>query len=251
MTNPFRLEGHVGIVTGGGSGLGLAIAQCYIEAGGKVMVVGQNADKLNRAVAQLGDSATSLQADVTDAQAAEQIVDATLSAYGRIDTVVNNAGNHLKKPFGDTSADEFRGVMEVHVTAAFNLTRAALPALGKSSGSVIYLASMASYLSVPEIVAYTTAKSAVLGLVRATAAEVSSDGIRANGIAPGWITSPMTEGALGQDPARKAKIIGRTPMGRMGQPQDIGNAATYLASPAAGFVNGHVLAVDGGAVTGF
>ncbi|MEP0521877.1 MAG: glucose 1-dehydrogenase [Hyphomicrobiales bacterium] len=251
MSDPFRLDGRVAVITGGGSGLGLAIARCYVDAGAKVLIVGQTASKLDIAIEKLGENARAHRADVTASDSADGIINAACEAFGQLDIVVNNAGTHLKKPFEETSSNEFRDVLDVHVTAAFDLTRAALPFLRVRGGSVIYLASMASYLTIPQVVAYTAAKSAVLGLVRATAAEVSEDGVRANGIAPGWITSPMTEAALGNDPARKAKIMSRTPMGRMGEDTDIGWAATYLASEAAGFVNGHVLAVDGGAVTGF
>jgi gluconate 5-dehydrogenase len=191
-------------------------------------------------------------ADITNPKAAEQAVDACKERLGGLNILVNNAGNHVKKPLMETSTDDMQSVLDVHVMAAFNLTRLSVPLIAaEEGGSILFIASMASYLSIPQIIGYSAAKSAVLGLVRGTAAEVGAQGIRVNAIAPGWITSAMTEKALNSDPQRKQKILSRTPLGGMGEAADIGWAATYLSSTAAGFVTGHILAVDGGAVNGF
>ena len=123
--------------------------------------------------------------------------------------------------------------------------------LERGHGSILFTASMASLMGIPLVVAYSAAKAAHLGMVRALAAEVSGRGVRVNAIAPGWIDSAMSRQALDNDPARKAKIIGRTPMGTLGDPEDVGWAAVYLCSPAAKFVTGTVLPVDGGASIGF
>lgn len=252
MTNtPFDLTGKVAVITGGGSGIGLGIAECFVASGATVLLVGQTESKLQTAVEQLGQNASYFVANVTDETACQSVVDHCLTSLGGLDILVNNAGNHLKKPLTETSQSDMQAVLDVHVLAAFNLTRMALPTLAARGGNVLFIASMASYLSIPQVIGYTAAKSAVLGLVRGTAAEAGPLGVRVNAIAPGWISSAMTDAALNNDPPRKAKILSRTPLGGMGEATDIGWAATYLSSPAAKFVTGQVLAVDGGAVSGF
>jgi len=250
--SPFDLAGKNAIVTGGGSGIGFGIAKSLVDAGAKVMIVGQQEAKLQQAVAELGDRSAYQVADITDEKSVEALVQATVAKMGSIEILVNNAGNHIKKPIPEMSVEDVQTVLDVHVLAAYSLTKHVSSVMDGAAGcSILYIASMASYLSIPNIIGYTTAKSAVLGLVRGSAAELSPDGIRVNGIAPGWIETPMSQKALAGDPERKQKILSRTPMARFGDPSDIGHAAAYLASDAAGFVNGHVLAVDGGAVSGF
>jgi gluconate 5-dehydrogenase len=158
----------------------------------------------------------------------------------------------LKKPAVDTSPDEFQAVLQTHVVAAFALTRAVLPGMtARGHGNILFTASMTSLFGIPLVVAYSAAKAAYLGMVRSLAAEVSGQGVRVNAVAPGWIESDMLRQALSGDPERAKKVLGRTPMGRLGEPDDIGWAATYLCSPAAKFVTGVVLPVDGGASIGF
>lgn len=254
MSNPtvFSLEGSIALITGGGSGLGFAMAQCFLKAGAKVVIAGQTEEKLIGAVAALGKNVSYQVANVNDVQAVTDLISAMEAHHGGLDILNNNAGNHVKKPIDAVSSADFRSVLDTHVVAAFDLTRAALPLLRQSSNaSVLFVASMASYLSIPSIIGYTAAKAAVLGLVRAAAAELGPENIRVNAIAPGWISSPMTDKALSTDRARKAKVLSRTPLGRMGEADDIGWAAVYLSSPAAKFVHGHTLIVDGGAVSGF
>jgi gluconate 5-dehydrogenase len=138
------------------------------------------------------------------------------------------------------------------VLGAHALTRAILPGMIKRQhGNILFTASMASLFGIPKVVAYSAAKSAYVGMVRCLATEVSAHNVRVNAIAPGWIESEMLHQALAGDPARKAKIIGRTPMARFGEPEDIGWAAVYLCSAAGKFITGVVLPVDGGASIGF
>ena len=159
---------------------------------------------------------------------------------------------HLKKPSTETSDAEFAAVMQTHVFGAFALTReAGRRMVARKSGSVLFTASMASLMGLPLVVAYSAAKSAYVGMVRSLATEWGQHGVRVNAIAPGWIGSPMLDAALAGDPARKAKILERTPLNTFGEPDDIGWAAVYLCSPAAKFITGVVLPVDGGAAIGF
>ncbi len=249
----FSLAGETALITGGGTGLGLGIATCLAAAGARVVLVGRREAELAKAASGIGPAASRVAHDITRLESAPELLRAAeRAAGGPVTILVNNAGIHLKKPAVETSPEEFQSVLTTHVCAAHALTRAALPGmLERGHGSILFTASMASFLGVPLVFAYTAAKSAYLGMTRALAAEVSSQGIRVNAIAPGWIESPMLRKALDGDEARSRKILGRTPSGRFGEAADIGWAAVYLCSPAAKFVTGAVLPVDGGASIGF
>jgi len=248
MKDEFSLKGETALITGGGTGLGLGIATCFAEAGAKVVLVGRRADVLEKAAAKIGKAAFVERHDVTKLDGAETLVKRAEQRAGPISILVNNAGVHLKKPAVDTSPAEFETVMQTHVAAAFSLTRAVLPGMiERKHGSVLFIASMTSFLGIPLVVAYASAKSAHLGMTRPLAAEVARHGVRVNAIAPGWIESDMLRQALSNDTARTKKILDRTPMNRFGAVEDIGLAATYLCSPAAKFITGVILPVDGGA----
>lgn len=252
MIHPFSLDKETAIITGGGSGLGLGIARCFIQAGARVILVGRRREELAKTCDELGGNAFFVAQDITDFDGTEEAFGKLVSQHGPPTILVNNAGTHLKKMAVDTRPDEFETVMRTHITAAHNLNRLALPGmLERSHGNILFIASMASFIGVPQVIAYSAAKSACLGMVRTLAAEVSSRGVRVNAIAPGWIQSPMLERALDGDPARRTKILGRTPMECFGSTEDIGWAATFLCSPSAKFITGTVLPVDGGASIGF
>jgi gluconate 5-dehydrogenase len=148
--------------------------------------------------------------------------------------------------------EEFQAVLDTHVLGSLSVTRAVAPAMmERRSGAILFMASMTSFIGMPNVVAYSAAKSAYAGMVRALACELGGHNIRVNAVAPGWIETPMLHKALDGDAPRAARILARTPMARFGEPADIGNAAVYLCSRAGGFVNGVVLPVDGGASIGF
>ena len=246
--NVFSLQGETALITGGGSGLGLGIASCFVQAGAEVVLVGRRQDVLENAVKQLGSSARCIVHDVTELERAEDLI----AKAGAVSILVNNAGLHLKKAAHETTPAEFGAVIQTHVAAAHSLTAAALPGMiARRHGSILFTASMTSLIGMPLVVAYSAAKSAYVGMTRALAAEVSRNGVRVNAIAPGWIESEMLHRALDNAPERSAKLLSRTPMARFGEPEDIGWAATYLCSPAARFVTGVVLPIDGGASIGF
>jgi gluconate 5-dehydrogenase len=248
----FRLDGQTALITGGGTGLGLGMARSLIAAGARVVLVGRRKEKLAQAKDDLGQNAFTLVGDVTRLAGSEELVRSVEKMAGPISILINNAGIHLKKPAEQTMDEEFAGVLQTHVFGAFALTReVGRRMLERGSGSILFIASMASFMGVPNIVAYTTAKTACVGLVRALATEWGARGVRVNAIAPGWIESDMLEQALSGDPARRAKILSRTPLGCFGKPDDIGWAAVYLSSPAARFITGVVLPVDGGAAQSF
>jgi gluconate 5-dehydrogenase len=252
MQQPFSLEGETALITGGGSGLGLGIASCFVEAGARVVLVGRRQDVLEKAAEELGDAASWEAHDLNHLDQAQALVDRVTKRVGEISILVNNAGVHLKKPAPEMTPEEFQAVLQTHVLAAFSLTRAVLPGMiARRHGSILFTASMTSLIGIPLVLAYSAAKSAYLGMVRSLATEVSPHGVRVNAVAPGWIESDMLRQALSGDPEREKKVLGRTPMNRFGEAQDIGWAATYLCSPAAKFVTGVVLPVDGGASVGF
>lgn len=252
MTNAFSLAGETALITGGGSGLGLGIAECFVDAGARVVLVGRRSETLQKAVNKIGPAATYEAHDITAIPENEDLIQRVVKRVGPISILVNNAGIHLKKAAVETTPEEFNSVLQTHVVAAFSLTRAVLPQMIKQKhGNILFTASMASLFGIPLVVAYSAAKSAYLGLVRTLATEVSPHGVRVNAVAPGWIESDMMQKALNGDPERPKKILSRTPLNCFGRVQDVGLAATYLCSPAARFVTGVVLPVDGGVSIGF
>lgn len=244
----FRIDGQRAVVTGGGSGLGFGIAKVFIEAGADVIIIGRNEEKLRQAQQQLGDRCQYKAFDVTKLQD----IPALVKEIGAVDILVNCAGVHLKKWALDVSDEEFLGVLNVHVMSVFALSREfAKLMVERGRGNIILISSMTAIMGMEQVVAYTTAKSAILGLQRSLVAELSPKGVRVNTIAPGWIDTPMFHQATDKDPQRKANILRRIPMKTFGQPEDIGYAALYFASPAGSYVNGVFLPVDAGASEAF
>jgi gluconate 5-dehydrogenase len=252
MTDAFSLQGQTALITGGGTGIGLGIARCFVRAGAKVVLTSRRADVLKRAATELGEAAVWEAHDVTAVDQAGEFVERVARRVGEVSILVNNAGVHLKKPAVQTTPAEFNAILQTHVVAAFSLTRSVLPGMiSRRQGSILFTASMASLFGIPQVVAYSAAKAAYLGMLRSLATEVSPHGVRVNAIAPGWIESDMMRNALDADPERSKRILERTPMNRFGTAEDIGWAATYLCSSAARFVTGVVLPVDGGVSIGF
>lgn len=250
--SPFDLSDQTALITGGGSGLGLAMARCFVAAGAQVVLVGRRESELKKACEEIGSGASMLVGDITQLKSAPILAEEAEHIGGPISILVNNAGVHLKKDAIETSDADFASVMNTHVFGAFALTREiGKRMLKRRSGCVLFTASMSSFMGVPKAVAYSAAKSAYLGMVRTLATEWGPHEVRVNGIAPGWISSDMLDASLSNDSCRRSKILSRTPMGRFGDADDIGWAAVYLASPAAKFVNGVVLPVDGGAAHSF
>jgi len=242
----------IALVTGGGSGLGLAIAEKFVQNDIFTVIVGRDMARLEKAAKALGPLCAPMACDLSKLDAIPGLVKQIMDKYGRIDILVNNAGINMKKNFEEVSDGEFLQIIQTNVIAVFALSREVVRGmLRNGGGAIINISSMASQYGIPKVIAYTASKSAIEGMTRAMAVELSPRGIRVNCIAPGFIATDMSAKALNGDTERMNKVMSRTPMGQMGAPSDIGDAALFLASDAAKYITGVVLPVDGGNSIGF
>jgi NAD(P)-dependent dehydrogenase (short-subunit alcohol dehydrogenase family) len=242
----------VAIVTGGGSGLGFAISKAFVNNNITTIIIGRDDNKLKSAKEQLGENGFYKTCDLSNLSSIPALIQNIITEFGQIDILVNNAGINMKKEFTEVTDEDFQKVISTNLCSVFSISREVVKQmLVKKSGCIINISSMAAQYGLPKVIAYSASKTAIDGMTRAMAVELSPNGIRVNAIAPGFIYSAMTEVALNSDPERKAKVFGRTPMGFMGQPEDIGAAALYLASDGAKYVTGVVLPIDGGNSIGF
>ena len=240
------------LITGGGSGIGLAIAEKFVTNGITTVIVGRDRQKLAAAAEKLGPLCHPVSADLNDLAAIPALVKKIIDAYGHIDILVNNAGINMKKEFTDVTDEDFDQILHTNLKAVFSISREVVKTmlpLGK--GNIINISSMASQYGIPKVIAYTASKSAIEGMTKAMAVELSPMGILVNCIAPGFIATDMSAKALNGDAERKQKVFSRTPLGRLGDPADIGDAALFLASDQAKYLTGVILPVDGGNSIGF
>jgi 2-deoxy-D-gluconate 3-dehydrogenase len=243
----FSLRGRTALVTGARRGIGAAIAAGYAAAGADLVLLARDAalEDTLEAIKENGSEATVITADFRDPTAVEKVA-ADLAAERQIDILVNNAGTIQRAPAVSTSSSDWQHVIDVNLNSTWAVTRpigAAMVARGE--GKIITIASLLSFQGGITVPAYTASKHAVAGLTKALANEWGPAGIQVNAIAPGYISTDNTT-ELRADPEREAAIRDRIPAGRWGRPEDVVGAAVFLASAAADYVNGHVLAVDGG-----
>lgn len=251
-SSDFDLSGKLALVTGGGSGLGFSIAQKFITYGARVIIAGRREDALQAAVAALGAGAVYKVCDLAELSTVPSFVEGLEKEFGAIDVLVNNAGINLKKNVLEVSDEDFAGVVRINQQAVFSLTREVAKKMAdRKRGSIIMISSMAAQYGIPKVIAYTASKSAVEGMTKALAVELSPLGLRINCIAPGFIETDMSAKALNNDPERKNRVLARTPMQHLGKPDDVGLAAVFLASDAAKYITGVILPVDGGNSIGF
>lgn len=242
----------IAIVTGGSSGIGFAIARKFSQQGIHTIILGRDEQKLNEAVALLGSNGEAIAFDVTNLNSIPELIKKIINQYGQVDVLVNNAGINLKKSALEVTDQEFQQILLTNLTSVFALTReVAKNMVAKKSGSIINISSMAAQYGLPGVVAYAASKTAIEGMTRTLAVELSPNNVRVNCIAPGFIATKMSATALNGDPERKQKVLSRTPMGRLGDPNDVANAAYFLASDDSTFITGTVVPVDGGNSIGF
>lgn len=245
---PRSLEGCVALVTGASRGIGRATALA-LAADGASVAVGYSsrpdaAEEVVAGVREHGVDAVALGADLTDAGAAAELVPRTLEALGRIDVLVNNAGLTRDGLVLRMSDQDWASVLAVDLTAAFALCRAALrPMVRQRSGRIVNVSSVAGVSGNPGQANYSAAKAGLIGLSKSLAKEVGSRGITVNAVAPGFVETDMTTGLEGPLVERLQSLI---PAGRLGRPEEVAAVIAFLCSPAAAYVNGHVLLVDGG-----
>ena len=248
ILDQFNLAGKVAIVTGASRGLGAGMAIGLAEAGADLVVVASSA-RLQETVEKikaLGRRCLGIQADLIDTKVIPQIVDATLKEYGRIDILINCAGIIRRAPAIEFSEKDWDDVIQINQKATFFLCQAAAREMVKQKkGKIINIASLLSFQGGIIVPSYTASKSAVAGLTKALANEWAPLGINVNAIAPGYMATEMTE-ALQKSAERAPAILARIPAGRWGTPEDMKGLAVFLASDAAEYLQGQVIAVDGG-----
>jgi len=244
----FSLPGRVAIVTGAGRGIGAATARTYAEAGADLVLAARTKEQLDAVaddIRAMGRRALVIPCDVNENEAVEDIVAQAMNEFGRIDVVVNNAGGSMPRPFMDTSAGYLERAFHFNVTTAFVLTKAAAPhMLASGSGAVVNISSAIGRLRDRGFVAYGTAKAALTHMTRLMAADLAPK-VRVNAIAVGSVATSALEIVLDNQEIHD-EMVRRTPVKRLGLPEDIAYCALYLASPAGSFVTGKLFEIDGG-----
>lgn len=247
MTISFDLSGKVALVTGANTGIGQAIAVALAEAGADVALAGRSAPTETLAlIAATGRRSLDIRADLSSTAPVAGVVEQVVAELGRIDILVNNAGIIRRNDLEAFTEEDWDAVVDTNLKTLFFLSQAAArPMIAQGSGKIVNIASLLSFQGGIRVPSYAAAKSGVAGVTKAMANELAAKGVQVNAIAPGYIATNNTA-ALQADETRNRQILERIPTGRWGSPEDIAGAAVFLASPAANYVTGHVLAVDGG-----
>lgn len=239
------------IVTGGNSGLGFATAKKLCDNGIKTYIIGRSKDKTEEACAEIGKNAIPVIFDLNNLDGIPAMI-AELTKEAPIDILVNNAGINLKKEFIDVTDEEFLSIIHTNLLSVFTISREVVKNMKEhKNGSIVNISSMASQYGIPKVIAYSASKGAIEAMTRAMAVELATFGIRVNCIAPGFIKTKMSAKALDSDPERKNKVLGRTPMGFLGEPDDVADAVYFYATAESKYVTGTILPVDGGNSIGF
>ncbi|MGQ7933795.1 glucose 1-dehydrogenase [Paraburkholderia sp. D1E] len=244
-------EGQVALVTGAGSGMGLATAKAFAEAGAAVVLADFNEETVRAAAQELvsdGHKAIAVRCDVADEAQVKEMVDATMSAFGRLDAAYNNAGiNSPVAETADASSEEYDRVMAINLRGVWNCMKYELLQMRKQgSGAIVNCSSLGGLVGIAGRGVYHASKHGVLGLTKSAGLEYAARGIRVNAICPGIIATPMVTGMIEREPEAMDALMKEQPIGRLGRPEEIASAVLWLCSPGASFVIGHALAVDGG-----
>jgi NAD(P)-dependent dehydrogenase (short-subunit alcohol dehydrogenase family) len=239
-----ELAGRAGIVTGGAQGIGRAITEAFVAAGARVAIL--DLTGAPEAAAEIAGENLGLPADVTDENGIEAAFAEVAETFGRLDFLINNAGVRSIHPILEHPLDVWRRTLEVDLTGTFICTQAAARLMiPRGGGRIVNIASIAGILPLKNRAPYNASKAGVIALTKSTAAELASQGIVCNAIAPGIIETPLSAEYF-RDEAMREILTSNAPVNRWGQPEDIANAALYLCGPASGFIHGHTLVVDGG-----
>lgn len=255
MTMPsLRLDGKVAIVTGGGGGLGTLASCAFAEAGADVVVTARHLDKCEATadkVRALGRKALAMSTDVTTSDQVRALVEATMRSFGRIDILFNNAGVTSPRSMEDSSEEEWLRVVDVNIKGTFLCTRAVVPAMkAQGGGAIINMGSILSQAGMANRSAYAVSKAGVASFTKSMAFELGPFGITVNALGPTVIVTDLNRELVRTQPQLYEALLARTPLKRLGQPEDIAGALVFLASPAARFITGQILFVDGGYTAG-
>ncbi len=245
-----RLKGRVAIVTGSSRGIGLGIARGFAREGADVVITSRHEESLAGPAEEMrgvGARVLSLVVDVAKPEDVERMVSRTMEEFGRIDVLVNNAGMPMVEPSEELALEKWQQTVDTNLTGSFLCAQAVgRVMLQQGSGSIINIASLTSYLGIPMRTAYSVTKSGVLGLTRTLASEWAPRGVRVNALAPGWIETDIMKGLIARGALDPQKLISRTPMGRIGTPEDLVGPAVFLATEDSAFITGQIIPVDGG-----
>lgn len=246
----FDLTGKVAVVTGGNGGIGLGMARGLARAGANIAVVARNEEKSAQAVQSLQDmdvQARAFQADVTDADAVSNMVDAVTQAFGGIHILINNAGINIRKRPEDLNPDEWQQVLNTNLTSAYLCSRACYPVFKRAGGGkILNNGSMLSIFGTPWGLAYAASKGGMVQLTKSLATAWAADDIQVNCFLPGWVDTELTRNARREVDDLHDRVLARTPAGRWGEVEDFEGLAIFLASSASDFITGAVIPVDGG-----
>jgi len=246
----FSLDGKIALVTGAGRGLGRAGALALARAGANVALVSRTKSQLEEtaaAVEALGRKALVATADTRNPAEVDAATSAAVGAFGRIDILFNNAGTNIRKNVVDMPDEDWHTIMDTNLKGAFLVARAvARQMVRQGSGTIINMSSMSAASAEPTKAVYSASKGAVALLTKGLALELAPHGIRVNAVAPGYMLTSLVKGGLDADPERKKRVLARIPLGRLGDPEEIGGALVFLASDAARYITGATIAIDGG-----
>ncbi|PKB76666.1 MAG: cyclopentanol dehydrogenase [SAR202 cluster bacterium MP-SAtl-SRR3965592-G1] len=244
-----RLENKVALISGGARGMGAVEAKLFAEEGAKVIIgdmLEEEGRKVEAKINEAGGECVFVSLDVSSEEAWQNAVNEAVSRYGKLDILVNNAGIYRAHNVEETTSDEWDQVMDINAKGVFLGTKPAIPAMRDAGGgSIVNISSVAGLVGSRATSAYNASKGAVRLLTKSTAIQYAADGIRANSVHPGTIETPMTEGFLA-DPSMRQDRMDRTPIGRLGKPEDVAYGALFLASDEASFMTGSELVIDGG-----
>ena len=244
-----ELNGKVAVVVGGTSGIGLAIAKGMAEAGADVVPTARRTDLVDSAAAeieQIGRRSLRVASDVSDRSSLQQVLDESVKAFGKVDILVNSAGRTKRAPTIDFSEQDWDDIIDTNLTGTLRAAQVfGRHMLERESGSIINIASLSSFVALYEVAAYSASKAAVASLTKSLAIEWGPRGVRVNAIAPGVFRTALNQKLL-DETERGREFLLRTPMRRFGNVDELAGAAVFLASDAASFVNGEIIAVDGG-----